>query len=311
MAILRPLRHGSMVGPVFCDFLTISTPKGHEMDLRGAIEPVIESLGPFEQTDGDYRLYEVREGMLQAAGLFKLYRRGKVCLCAAGGQALAKLREAGKLGDYLAALGSVPHRVTMLHATADYEAHASEVVRSVYEAAKAGEVSLTRKRIMPGHCSALLSPNDRGEDTGTVYLGKKGNADVWAKVYDKRWERVSKGFADPGPVVRVEVAVQSDIGATLRDALHPASIFWQFAGRSLVEAPPEFVGWEAHGEGFAIDPSPQRTLFERMQTIVDNSADLTRLCRMAWAEYGDEDRVWRTISMLLRAKVAACGVAIT
>src|SRR5450830_1701966 len=50
---------------------------------------------------------------------------------------------------------------------------------------------------------------------------------IWARVYDKREERVSRGFADPGPLVRVELVV-SGVGATLRDVSDPSALFYHY-----------------------------------------------------------------------------------
>ena len=153
-----------------------------------------------------------------------------------------------------------------------------------------------------------------------MYLGNKANADVWAKVYDKRHERLSRGYAEPGSIVRVEVAVQSDVGATLRDALHPRDLFYHFAGRSLVEVPPDFSGWSAHGEGYVLGERRDRTLFERMDSLIENSIDIAKLGAMAIVLYGDmaaqaigRKVVRRGESMVsnYRPKPAAVDVAIS
>ena len=154
-------------------------------------------------------------------------------------------------------------------------------------AASSGELSLTRKRLLPSHCTYLLGADCDGLETGTVYLGNKANADVWAKVYDKRHERLSRGYSEPGSIVRVEVAVQSDAGATLRDALNPRDLFYHFAGRSLVEVPPDFAGWSAHGEGFVLGERRERTLFERMDSLIEHSVDVAKVGAMAIVLYGD------------------------
>ena len=153
------------------------------------------------------------------------------------------LREKGRFLDYLAVIGSYPYRVTMLHVTADYLCPSvPAVVAAVKMAALSGSLSLTRKSLQPSHCSYLGGIDVDGHETGTVYLGKRQNADVWAKVYDKRHERLSRGYADPGSLLRVEVALQSDVGVTLRDVHHPADVFFQYAGKSLVAVTDGFAG---------------------------------------------------------------------
>ena len=109
---------------------------------------------------------------------------------------------------------------------------------------------------------------------------------MWAKVYDKRHERLSRGFADPGSLLRVEVALQSDVGVTLRDVHQPADVFFQYAGKSLVAVPDGFAGWESHAEGFVLPPRQERTAYERFHSFVSNSLSLRRAAEMAVEVYG-------------------------
>jgi hypothetical protein len=282
-----------MLGEPFADYLNVTTPYDNADAVRESLLPLLETLGAFEETQpGEFTFYELvmAKGKLTPItdGVFKLRRRSQVLVMSASGAVLRRMRDRGSYAEYLALLGSFPHRVSMLHATADYlVASPPDVIAQVDAAASAGSLSLTRKRLLPKHCNAVLGTDIDGRRTGTLYLGQRANADVWAKVYDKRHERLSRGFADPGSVVRVEVAAQSDVGATLRDALHPRDLFFHFAGRTLVEAPPDFSGWSAHGEGFVLGERRERTLFERMETLLENSRDVARIGAMAIVLYGD------------------------
>lgn len=305
MSILSHLPYSSIIADPFCDYLNVTVPHDQQGALRALLEPLVESLGPFESFDDGYRLFEVRDGSLVPAGSLKIKKRGQVCLCSASGQVLLRLRMLGLFDEYLLALSQFPHRVSMLHATADYSVHGPAFIPAVYAAAKSGDLALTRKRIQSDHVKALLSPDSCGDDTGTVYLGKRQNADVWAKVYDKRQERLDNSYSDPGPCVRVEVAIQSGIGATLRDAADPSAIFWHFAGRSLVQAPPSFNGWVPQGEGYSVPPKPQRSLFERMQAVADHSLDVGRLLRLAYEAAGSVDGALKHINVLLRPRLAS------
>ena len=180
----------------------------------------------------------------------------------------------------------------MLHVTADYLCPSvPAVVAAVKDAALSGSLSLTRKSLQPSHCSYLGGVDVDGHETGTVYLGKKANADVWAKVYDKRHERLSRGCEDPGSLLRVEVALQSDVGVTLRDVQRPADVFFQYAGKSLVAVPDGFAGWQSHAEGFVLPPRPN----------VLHTSDSIRSCQATLTS--SELRRWRsrsTVRMLLR-----------
>lgn len=326
MDILRHFSDGSMLGSPFTDYLNVTTPVDNADAVRAALFPLIESLGAFEEVpDEGFRFYEPRivSGKVQLVpdGMLKIKPRGKVLVVSASGAVLRRLRERGSFSEYLAVLASFPHRVSMLHATADYHvACPPAVIGQVKAAASSGLLSLTRKRLLPSHCTYLLGSDCDGLETGTVYLGNKANADVWAKVYDKRHERLSRGYAEPGSIVRVEVAVQSDVGATLRDALHPRDLFYHFAGRSLVEVPPDFSGWSAHGEGYVLGERRDRTLFERMDSLIENSIDIAKLGAMAIVLYGDmaaqaigRKVVRRGESMVsnYRPKPAAVDVAIS
>lgn len=294
MAILSRLSHASMVGRPIADYLNVSVPLDASDGLRESVLSVLDALGNFQEVSpGLFRYVQmvVKDGKaaIESLGTVKFVRKGRVTLLSASGGVLRLLRESGMLSDYLAAIGAFPHRVTMLHATADFLcADVPAVIHAVKDAAYSGELSLTRKRILPSACQHVFSVDCDGRETGTVYLGQRRNADVWAKVYDKRHERLSRGFSEPGSLCRVEIACMSDVGATLRDASDPFDIFFQFAGRSLVEAPAEFAGWLPHGEGFVLGERRERTLFERMECLIAGSLDIRRLAEMALELYGPD-----------------------
>lgn len=292
MSILSRLSFESMAGKPFTDYLNVSTPLDSFADLRSSCLSVLDLLGNFEEvTEGLFQYFELgsKKGVLApiARGTVKFSRRGKVGIVSTSGWVLRVLRERSLLSDYLAAMALYPHRVTMLHATADfYVASPPETIQAFKAAAYAGELSLTRKGITPDNCGVVMRPDDHGDETGTLYLGQRGNADVWAKIYDKRHQQVSCGFRDPGPLVRVEVACMSGVGATLRDASDPTDIFYHYAGRSLVTVPPDFSGWSPHGEGYVLGERVERSLFERFESLISGSLDIRRLAEMGVALYG-------------------------
>lgn len=231
----------------------------------------------------------------------------------ASGGFLEVLRRASMYGDYLSAIASFPHRVSMLHATADFQADAPEVIQALKSVAYAGDVSLTRKAVQPSNVQVLLSPNHEGCETGTVYLGNRKNADVWAKVYDKGHERRSRGFPDPGNLIRVEIAVQSDMGATLRDAYNPHDLFYQFASPSLVTPPPDLLPWVPMGEGFVM-PKVQSNItgVQKITAVLSNSPDFKRVLSIAVEEYGDgaKDAVLQVVSRLIAKSLASNTISV-
>lgn len=276
------IKHSLCLSEPFVDYLNISSPKDNLQTLRNALQPIIDGLGMSEPTEG---LFMLPEG----AGALKITTRGKVCIVSASGGFLRELRVRSIYNHYLAEFAHLEHRITMMHVTCDYSVDAPKYVGKLYQKAVNGEVYLTRKAVNPIHVSKLLGRNQEGFDTGTVYLGSRKNSDVWARVYDKRQERIAKGELDAPPTLRVEIAVQSDVNATLRDASLPLEIFYHFASRSLVDKPKGLKGWEPHGEGFDL-PQTEDTLtpHERLTRIAEHSNDITRLFNLAYASYGDD-----------------------
>lgn len=272
----------SIICSPFCDYLNVTSPKDNGDLVMDALRPVLDAAGCGEVSPGVFQ-YAAR------GGVFKYSERGQVCVFSASGAFLQMLRDKALYGDYLAVLASFPHRVSMLHATADFLVDPPAIIQDAKSQGQAGRMQLTRKSIPPKFVHALLSLNAAGVETGTVYLGNRKNADVWAKIYDKQHERVSKGFEDPGAIVRVEIAAQSDVGATLRDAFDPMALFYNFASTSLVEPPPDVPEWSANGEGFVLDGVPSNfTCDQRLKAILAGSLDVTRLLRLAIDGFGDE-----------------------
>lgn len=277
-----PIKYSYCLQDPFVDYLNITSPKDRLESILNALRPYLDGLGMSEVTEGLFRLPD-------AKGTFKAYTKGKVAIFGASGQFLERLRSKGLYNHYLAEFAEFEHRISMMHVTADYRIDAPKYLSKLFDSAQKNQISLTRKSINPLHVTKLLGRNLEGADTGTVYLGNRANSDVWAKVYDKRQERLAKGFDDPLPMLRVEIAVQSDINATLRDASLPREIFYHFAGKSLVEKPNDLQGWEPHADGFAIpENDADITPHERLTRIVDYSNDVTRLFNLAYASYGPD-----------------------
>lgn len=310
--ILPLLTYRSILGSPFCDYLNVTAPKNEGPLVLAALRPLLDVLQTEEVMPGVFRT--------KSGGTFKYYERGKVAVFSASGAFLGELRGSELLGEYLAVLASFPHRVSLIHVTGDFHSVPHEVVQAAKKAGQAGQVYLSRKVVEPKHCNAFLSVDSDGHETGTVYFGSKANADIWGKVYDKRHERLSRGYADPGPVVRVEVACQSDVGATLRDVLDPSALFWKYAGRSLVTPPPDVVPWEAHGEGFVLPRAKSDpTFLTRIDALLESDTALARAIDLAVGAYGYHSardvllvRFQRRLDVALRSRrlMAPGGVSI-
>ena len=308
MGILEPLSITSMIGVPFVDFLNVTVPHEFGDQVAAAVLPLIESIAPFSETEpGTYRLFSSQ--LKPTGAVFKFKKRGKVRVISASGQALDALRSTGLYGSYLQAIAAFPHRISMMHVTQDYLVLTpSSYILSVKDAAFSESISLTRKHLQKHQVKAILSPGRQGAETGTVYLGNRANADVWAKVYDKQQERLDRGFNDPGPIVRVEVAVQSDVGATLKDAFSPHDIFFKFASPCLVDAPETFTGWQQAGEGYVLGERVEILPLARLERLMDYSLDVVHLVEIARQCYGS--KAGDVLSRLFHKKCDQADIAV-
>ncbi len=260
---------------VFCDHLTFSTPLGDWEGMRGEIGSLFDMMGA--QVDFD------SESITQwrvAGGTCRAGRHGLVMVVSATGAFLAALRCAAIFRDYLATIGTRPHRVTRLDASLDQPHDAAPVLAAmVAKVASPAGLNITRKRVRPADCTRYVTRRSDGLDTGSVYLGPK-NADVRPVVYDKRKERVDAGCPDVGPLTRYECRIRSGVGPTLRDADQPAAIFWRYMC-GVLPRPADAPAWSSHGEGFALVRSPPALPAARLLRRVQTSSDLLDILRLA------------------------------
>jgi hypothetical protein len=293
--VILPISSDLCLCEPFADYLNLTVPKEYGLSVLDLLKPILDTLGCSEVSEGLFLLPT-------KAGTCKVSPRGQVMIFSASGGFLEALRRINQYGHYLNQFTEYPHRVSMLHATADFRLDAPLAIESIYQRASEGGIQFTRKSLNPLHVSRLTGKNSEGIDTGTVYLGSRKNSDVWAKCYDKRQERLAKGLPDCGPMLRIEIAVQSDVGATLRDASKPFDLFWHFASKSLVTPPANFVSWSPHGEGFEIEKRVDDfTTWQRLWGIIENSSDFKRVIDLATADYGSD--AVDEISRLLRKRI--------
>lgn len=265
---------------VFCDWLTTSHPLDVAPLVRSGLQSYLDAFG-FTQEFSD------AETTLHRAGhhsTVRQYTRHGVHIVAMSGKSCSYLRSFDAWGDVLGVLGSVPHRVTMLHATMDVAEHGPTAVAAVLERARLGVISFTRKSIPAQAVRAFMGTDIRGEVTGTAYIGAK-HADVQGVVYDKRHERENAGEWLDAPLTRYELRLRSGVGITLHDAYDPTEVFWHHAGRSLLTRPDGVQPWVPRAEGFTMPPRMIFTPAELMDRKLDASADVARLLELA-AECG-------------------------
>lgn len=278
--MILPLTQDKCLGLPFADFVNITVVNDDADALLAGLMPLLDIYGCLQVADGVFSLPN-------KSGTLILRKRQAITTFSTSGQFLSNLRANAMLDRYLTVYADFQHNVSMLHATCDYGVDAPTALKEIYSLATSGQFYLSRKAMNPNHVTKFMGLNADGSETGTVNLGYKQNYDIWAKAYDKRHERLSKGFADCGEMLRIEIAIQTDVGATLRDVSNPHDIFYQYASKSLVIAPKGFAGWQSYAGGLSIERKADNlTTWQRIKGIIENSNDFKRVLDMAIADYG-------------------------
>lgn len=280
---------------VHCDYVQATFAADDWAAVREAIEPALDVGGCHLELDEPGRvLWRAGDGTVKAT------RYGPVVAVGASGAVLASLRAVRAFAGYLAALGSVPHKVTRVDAALDVVEDTPDVLDRIRAAALSTRgISLTRKRVAPRHVTRFVTTREDGRDTGTCYVGSR-DADVRAAVYDKRRERIDKGLPDVGPLTRYEVRVKC--GATLRDAAEPAAMFWHFMAPGILPAPRGQERWISRGDGYQVDWPDKPLPAARLARRVEESPDVVALLRLS-EEVGP--RGFDFLVSLLRSRAAS------
>lgn len=261
---------------VFCDFVSTTFNGVHWPEVRAQLEPSLDAVGARLDVDAEsLTLWRADEGTVNAK------RVGPVTAVSASGSMLAGLRAANVFGKFLATLASVPHNVTRVDAALDIPEDTPPVIERLVNRVSSSEgIALTRKRVRPEHATRFVTRRSDGLDTGTLYIGAK-TAEVRARIYDKRQERMARNLPDNGPLTRYEVQVRGGVGPTLRDALDPESLFWHFMAPDVLQRPDHVAPWVSHAIGFEVDWPDDLTPAQRLVRRLDASADVVALLRLA------------------------------
>lgn len=281
MGILGP--HGLTMHSPFCDALNVTVPFEYSDEVQASCRPVLASLGAAEGSPGHWQVPPLKvlscgrvvgdEGALrwQKPGSVVFKRYGQVLQVGSSGTTLRTLRADGSFLHWLSILGSYPHKVTRLDATVDMPVPAADLVMGLYDHVVRQQhgISLGRKHTPATSCRGFLSPSlyGAGRETGTVYIGRYGRAEINAKVYDKRQEVMAHGGDDQGDCLRTELTFSGQVGCTLRDAAQPGALFWNYA-RELLDPPTGFTAWSKGDSGFELERLPP----------VDPVVAITRAC---------------------------------
>lgn len=196
------------------------------------------------------------------------------------GAACAALRNHGVWDDLLSELSSVPHRVTRVDAALDLSIDGADMVDLMRQRYPSGRVNLGRKAVATSVVLAVR-PTD-GRETGTWYAGRYSKARFTARVYDKAWQLLQKFGETAPPRARVEVTASGgDSGATLRDAAHPAALFWHLAAPAILDAPEGAPVWTPNRDLGWVAPTKPFDPAALLKRRVESCAMLDALALLA------------------------------
>lgn len=273
--------------PVVCDFLNVTFPLSVEDEVRGLLARALVMAGASAVTDDLWQLVpppasrEEALAFLARPGTVKVERRGQVLKVGISGMSCAAFRAQNLWLPLLADFAAYEHRVTSMDLALDVAVDTPPVLEALYRAGVDGRVSLGRKALPPAQVTRYTGIDARGVETGTVYLGSRAKREITLRAYDKRHEREVRGLGAPGPLTRFEATVKG-VGASLRDAAEPASLFWHYVGGVLGPRPDSVPDWAAAGVGYVLEPRKERDYWRAIQAGVEAiGAHLDRLGEMA------------------------------
>lgn len=276
------LSYTSIAGVVHCDWLNITFSALDLLPLKTDLDDLFNVAGLSSSGDkGDTYTLANDNGAL------KLIPNSRYIKLSVSGGILTHLRTVNAFDYLIEIVSKYPHKITRCDVTADFHvSYAPDVLKSFIKLQKASKLQISRKLLARSDYRTVLSDNEHGHETGTLYLGKRDTHSVHCRIYDKGFERRSKGYKYHGEVIRVEFSLKADTGVSLRDVHYPESVFYYYAHRSIATPPPHYVGWEPNGSSYEI--APQKELFTpagKILNIFKNSLDVARAVKIAITAY--------------------------
>lgn len=255
-----------------CDYLHVTVPIDHADTVERDLLDLFGYLGSQACTEDLHRL---------GGGTLKISRHPGFVMFGMSGQVLEHLRLNGEFTRCLFIFAESPHRVTKIDVAHDIPQHSPPVLQRLLRKARTGGLALTRKRLRPQSIRFIDNHNhyEPGVRTGTIYLGGR-TAKVYARVYDKRNERLDRDYPDPGNLTRYELTVTGKLCPTLRDVVEPAAMFWHFMSEVL-PAPSNAPEWSGKADGFKIDTPLPFLPAEILRRRVETSADVEAILELA------------------------------
>lgn len=261
----------------FCDFLSVSFPLGDAGAVPSIIDRVHDLVRPLGWTERGANVWEVGA----YSGTMKLFERGGVCVLSFSGAVLRAVREGQLLQDLCMLVNGEKHRVTRLDASCDFLEDGPPAIAQLYRRVRYAGVQIGGKVVRDRDMTVYFSAAADGRRTGTLYLGGP-RAEIRGCVYDKRHERLQKGFSDPGPLLRVEVRMRSQVGCSVFDALSPERVFYHYAAPDLCVPPAPVRSWGPYGAGFTVERCQSKyTAAQRLQWLIEDSDIVRQMLRLA------------------------------
>ena len=127
-------------------------------------------------------------------------------------------------------------------------------------------------------------------------------------MYDKRRERLDKGGSDLGfDLTRYELRLRG-VGATLRDAYEPSSVFWHYMAPDFLPRPAGVPEWLSGAEGFSVPKVDPVLPAVRLVRRVEASDDFMDLVRLAGSFEGGVDFLCALVRRIDRGSSKGLGV---
>lgn len=277
-----PLDNALAVDLPFTDWLSFTVPIDEAEPLISDFDSIFAIFGA---TRDDNNLY--RFGTVNGFGTCKIECMKGFYVFSISGRALAALRTFKLMNSVLYGISQVNHKITRLDVACDFNIESHKAISELSEKAHGGAVRLTRKGITQKQIKKILSYDQHGNETGTLYLGHRASSDVCARVYDKAHETYQNTGNEIAQKLRIEFTFKGETLPTLRDVDLPSDIFFHHARHSLVNPPSSHKEWVSHGTAYFIEKTPKKTPYDKMRGLFEFSTDIEKLCKYAVEEFGE------------------------
>lgn len=259
---------------VFCDWLDLTfSPEAFDYDeFYSAFVSIYPSVTEGHPRNDGAKVIVVGHGSLHLS-----FKKTFIRVSASGG-VLNALRSSDCYMDFLGLLSDWPHRVTRIDVSMDRAVSGAHVIAHLWRKYKDG-LTLGQR---PLKTAQVLAVDDRGRTTGTFTAGYRSKATRTLKVYDKRWEVLSKHDYPIEDRTRYEFTMKGGKSSTnaqpsLRDAALPAPLFWHMAS-SVLKAPKNVEAWKDTSMApWSYDRVDNSTIWEKFCSLLETSPDMQRL----------------------------------